>query len=112
MSGSHAEVCMPDRSEQQRKEALALANEVRSSRCQLKEQLKRKEISLASLLTDYPGYLETAKVSDLLRAMPGYGPRRVDKLLYLCRISHSKTVAGLTPRQRENLCEVLQEWDQ
>ena len=73
----------------------------------VKEQLKRKEVSLTSLVADCPSYLATAKVTDLLQALPGYGPLRADKLLASCRISPIKTMAGLTPRQRQALLETL-----
>ena len=99
---------LPSRLDRQRKEALTRANEVRSARCQLKEQLKRGEVSLAPLISDYPGYLATARIADLLEALPGCGPLKTGKLLSRCGISPSKTMAGLTPRQRRALLEVLE----
>ena len=108
MSETSAKSPSLSRSDHQRTEALALANQVRSARGRLKEQLKRKEVSLASLVADCPSYLATAKVNDLLQALPGYGPLRAGTLLESCRISPMKTVAGLTPRQRQALVEALQ----
>ena len=107
MSEASAKTPIPGRTEHQRREALAGANQVRTARSRLKEQLKRKEVSLTSLVADCPFYLATAKVTDLLQALPGYGPLRADKLLASCRISPIKTMAGLTPRQRQELLAAL-----
>ena len=107
MSDAQGKPLTPSRSDQQRREALVRANQVRSARRRLKEQLKRKEASLASLIDNYPSYLATAKVNDLLQALPGWGPARAGKLLASCHISPTKTVAGLTPRQRQALLEAL-----
>ena len=107
MSEAPAKSPSLSRSDHQRREALAQANQVRSARGRLKEQLKRKEVSLTSLVADCPSYLATAKVTDLLQALPGYGPLRADKLLASCRISPIKTMAGLTPRQRQELLAAL-----
>jgi hypothetical protein len=98
---------LPSRRDRQRKEALTQANEVRSARSLLKEQLKGGEVSLASLIIDYPDYLANARINDLVEALPGYGALKAGKLLSACRISPSKTVAGLTPGQRQALFEAL-----
>jgi hypothetical protein len=91
----------------QRKEALVRANDVRSARSSLKEQLKQSQVDLAPLIAECPSFLASARISVLLQALPGYGPTKVGKLLSASRISPSKTVAGLTPRQRKELVEAL-----
>ena len=98
---------VPKKTDEQRKEALLRANEVRSARKRLKAQLKQGEADLAPLIADCPSFLATARISDLLQALPGYGPGKVGKLLSACRISPSKTIAGLTPRQRRELAQAL-----
>ena len=80
---------------------------MRTARSLLKERLKQGAVNLSSLLFDCPSYLGTAKVTDLLQALPGYGPTKADKLLARCRISPVKTMVGLTPRQRQALLEAL-----
>ena len=50
-----------------------------------------------------PAYLETAKVFDLLLAVPKYGRVKVNKILTQCKIWPSKTVGGLSERQRREL---------
>ena len=50
-------------------------------------------------------YLEkaTAKVFDMLMAVPKFGRVKAARLLNQCRISQSKTVGGLSDRQRHEL---------
>jgi hypothetical protein len=51
--------------------------------------------------------MQTAKVADLLLALPKYGPVKVNKLLSRCRIAPSKTIGGLSQRQRNELAALL-----
>jgi hypothetical protein len=94
----------PERSLVQRMEALQRANDFRSRRAQLKRDLKAGRQPIHELLLDPPGYLENAKVFDVLLAVPKYGRVKVNKVLSRCRISPSKTVGGLSDRQR---CELV-----
>jgi hypothetical protein len=59
--------------------------------------------NVAVLLRDPPDYILTAKVSDMLLAVPKYGHVKVNKILAQCRISPSKTIGGLSERQRREL---------
>jgi hypothetical protein len=88
-------------------DALQRANEIRSRRAQLKRDLKAGRASIHSLLLDPPQYVETAKVFDLLLAVPKYGRVKANKILTTCRISPSKTIGGLSQRQRDELVAVL-----
>lgn len=97
----------PERSRQQRMEALARANEVRIRRSELKRNLRSGEEKLESIITDPPEYLHSAKVAELLMSVPKVGPVRAAKILEQCRVSPSKTMVGLTPRQRRELLDVL-----
>jgi hypothetical protein len=47
------------------------------------------------------------EVADLLLALPKYGPVKVNKVLGQCRIAPTKTIGGLTPRQRDELAALL-----
>ncbi len=93
----------PERSLIQRLDALTRANQVRSQRAQLKRDLKAGRTSIHTLLLDPPTYIKTAKVFDLLLAVPKYGRVKVNKVLTQCRISPSKTIGGLSERQRDEL---------
>jgi hypothetical protein len=97
----------PERSLTQRMEALKRANDIRSRRATLKRDLKAGRVSIHTLLLDPPEFLETAKVFDLLLAVPKYGRVKVIRILTQCRISPSKTVGGLSERQRNELVSFL-----
>jgi hypothetical protein len=88
-------------------EALQRANGIRSERARLKERLKGGDVLVADILSDPPEYVHTAKVFDLILAVPKYGRVKTGKILERCRVSPSKTVIGLTPRQRRELVELL-----
>ena len=97
----------PERSLTQRMEALKRANDIRTRRANLKRDLKAGRVHIHGLLLDPPEYLETAKVFDLLLAVPKYGRVKVNRILTQCRISPSKTVGGLSERQRGELVSFL-----
>ena len=97
----------PERSLIQRMDALQRANEIRTRRAQLKKDLKAGRVSIHTLLMDPPEYLQTAKVFDMLLAVPKYGRVKVNKVLVQCRISPSKTIGGLSQRQRTELVSLL-----
>jgi hypothetical protein len=97
----------PERSLVQRMDALQRANEIRTRRAQLKRDLKGGRVSIHTLLTDPPTWVETAKVFDMLLAVPKYGRVKVNKILAICRISPSKTIGGLSERQRNELVSLL-----
>jgi len=97
----------PERSLTQRMEALQRANDIRTRRAQLKRDLKGGRVTIQALLNAPPEYLETAKVFDMLLAVPKYGRVKVNKILQQCRISPSKTIGGLSERQRTELVSLL-----
>jgi hypothetical protein len=74
---------------------------------QLKRNLKAGREQIHGLLLDPPDYLLTAKVFDLLLAVPKYGRVKVNRILTHCRISPSKTIGGLSERQRDELVRFL-----
>jgi len=88
-------------------DALNRANEIRTARAKLKRDLKAGRISIHDLLLHPPDYVETAKVFDMLLAVPKYGRVKVGKILNVCRISPSKTIGGLSQRQRSELVQML-----
>jgi len=100
-------VAAPERSLVQRMEALQRANTIRSQRAQLKRDLKAGRQPIHELLLHPPEYLETAKVFDLLLAVPKYGRVKVNRILSQCRISPSKTLGGLSQRQRAELVALM-----
>ena len=97
----------PVRSLDQRMEALARANDIRVRRAQLKKDLKLGKVQIEEILNDPPEYVETAKVIDILMAVPKFGRVKAARFLNTCRISQSKTVGGLSDRQRAELIELF-----
>ncbi len=97
------QVQAPQRSLDQRMEALKRANDIRVRRAKLKKDLKDGRVQIESVLDDPPQYVETAKVFDILMAVPKFGRVKAARLLNQCRISQSKTVGGLSDRQRTEL---------
>lgn len=97
----------PERTDRQRMEALGLANDVRTRRARLKRDLKAGRVGIHELLLDPPDYLHSARVFDLVMAVPKYGRVKVNRLFTSCRISPSKTFGGLSQRQRDELVDYL-----
>jgi hypothetical protein len=99
----------PQRSLDQRMDALQRANHVRSQRAALKTALKIGDTCITAIIEEPPEYLLTAKVLDLIMAAPKYGRVKAAKVMERCRVSPSKTVGGLSERQRRELVEALKE---
>src|ERR687897_3926335 len=103
MVSSKTQAQAPLRSLDQRMEALRRANEIRVRRAQLKKDLKDGRVRVEQILRKPPDYVETAKVFDILMAVPKFGRVKAARFLNQCRISQSKTVGGLSERQRAEL---------
>jgi hypothetical protein len=88
-------------------DALGKANAIRTQRAKLKRDLKAGRTSIDKLLLQPPEWVETAKVFDMLLAVPKYGRVKANKVLNQCRISPSKTIGGLSERQRTELVQLL-----
>ena len=93
----------PERSLQQRMDALSRANQIRTRRAQLKRDLKNGDADIEKILEKPPEYVATAKVFDILMAVPKFGRVKATRFLTQARISQSKTVGGLSDRQRAEL---------
>ncbi len=87
--------------------ALEMANEIRTRRAQLKRDLKAGKVNIDALLLKPPEWLGSAKVFDIILAVPKYGRVKVNRILNQCRISPSKTIGGLSERQRAELVALL-----
>ncbi len=89
-------------------EALKRANDIRVRRAKLKKDLKDGRVRVQTILGDPPDYVETAKVFDILMAVPKFGRVKAARFLNQCRISQSKTVGGLSERQRAELVALFE----
>ena len=100
-------IATPEGSIAQRLAALEHANHIRSWRAQLKRDLKADRIDLVDLLVAPPELLQTAKVFDFLLAVPKIGRVKANTILRQHDVSPSKTIGGLTNRQRDALIGAL-----
>ena len=105
---SKTQVQAPERSLDQRMDALRRANDIRVQRAKLKWDLKEGRLRVEAVLEDPPDYVATAKVFDILMAVPKFGRVKASRFLNQCRISQSKTVGGLSERQRTELVGLFQ----
>jgi hypothetical protein len=92
---------------EQRRRALLQANQVRTERARLKKDLATGKVGLAAILARPPACARTARVRDLLVVLPKIGSVKAGRILTQCRIADSKTIAGLTDRQRTELSNLF-----
>ena len=81
MVTSKTQAQAPLRSLDQRMEALKRANDIRVRRAQLKKDLKDGRVQIEGILLDPPEYVSTAKVFDMLMAVPKFGRVKAARLL-------------------------------
>src|SRR5450759_1372776 len=93
----------PERSLDQRMDALGRANQVRTRRAALNADLKRGDASIRDVFVSSLDFLLIAKVVYLLMAAPKFGRVKSARIMEQCRISASKTIGGLSERQRAEL---------
>jgi hypothetical protein len=105
MSPTKMQAHAPVRSLDQRMDARA--NDVRVRRAKLKKDLKDGRVRIETILGAPPEYVSTAKVIDILMAVPKFGRVKAARFLNTCRISQSKTVGGLSDRQRTELIDLF-----
>ena len=98
---------LPPRTLAQRMKALDAANEIRTYRAELKRKIKAGRVSAADVLLEPGPLLETMHVFDLLLAVPRQGRVKTNKILRQANISPSKTLGGMTQRQRSELAGLL-----
>lgn len=98
---------VPARTVEQRVAALERANEIRSLRANLKKDIKAGRVSVLDILENPTADLATMKVFDLLLAAPKLGRVKVNKILVRCRVSPSKTLGGMSHRQRRELIDAV-----
>jgi predicted DNA binding protein len=89
-------------------DALREGNRIRTVRADLKREVRamgstRAAARVRELIEAPPDDLLTMRVEELMRAVPKLGEGKVGKLLRRVGVSPSKTLGGLTERQREAL---------
>lgn len=94
---------------EQRRAALDRANEVRTARKEIKEQLANGELELTDLIQHPPVEVETAELGDVLMWMPGIGRTRVRKILAGGGASWSVLMGHLSYGTRARLSASLED---
>ena len=100
-------MALPQLTDEQRKAALEKAAAARHARAELREKIKKGEVSLASVLASDDAIASRMKVSALIESLPGYGKAKATKIMDELGIRATRRVKGLGARQREQLLEVL-----
>lgn len=98
---------IPLRTNEQYMQALEKANVIRTYRAVLKRDIKHGRVSAYGVLAAPPEQTQTMRVFDLLLAMPKTGRVKANKMLRCANVSPSKTLAGLSQRQRTELLALL-----
>lgn len=107
MTSAVIERAVPERSLEQRLDALAKANVIRTYRAGVKRDVKAGRKLVANIVEDPDPRLETMRIYELLIAQPKRGRVKVNRALSRVGISPSKTLGGLSPRQRRELAGYL-----
>lgn len=87
--------------------ALDRANVVRLYRAQVKRDIRAGRARITDLIADPDERLLAMPVYELLMSMHRVGHTKVQRLLTECGISMSKTIGGMTDRQRGALTLTL-----
>jgi hypothetical protein len=104
---------VPERTYRQRRDALEEGNRIRSLRAQFKRDVKDGKRSVRALLLadECPEDFATMRVVEMILPLPKVGRVKVRKILEKARISPSKTLGGMTVRQRTELASWLVLYD-
>lgn len=97
-------MALPKLSDADRKKALQKALEVRKKRAELREKIKKGQVTLKEVfdMADDP-VVGRMKVSALLQSLPGIGKVRAEKIMNKIGISPTRRVQGLGDKQKEAL---------
>jgi len=100
-------MALPTLSPEQRQAALAKAAEARKARGELLAAVKSGQTSVAEVFGRGDDTAKPVRVSQVLRAMPGYGPAKVAALMTSAGVDDKRRVGGLGEQQRRRLLESL-----
>lgn len=100
-----AVLATPPRTHAQRMDALTHANRIRTHRKELKIELRTGRTPARAAFED--PLCDSMKVFDLLLALPKVGRVKANRVLNRARVSPSKTLGGLSDRQRKELLAML-----
>lgn len=98
-------MALPELTPEQRADALQKAAAARKARAELKDKLKRQEMTVADVLRagETDDVIGKMRVSAVLEALPGLGKARAQKVMDRLDISPTRRVRGLGANQRKAL---------
>ena len=96
---------VPEITNEQRREYLRRANDLRRVRCGIKARLKRGELKLADVLE--MDEAQGMRAVEVIRAVPGVGAKNAEKIMRSCGIAPGRRVRGLGIRQLAALLEAI-----
>jgi DNA uptake protein ComE-like DNA-binding protein len=99
---------LPQHTDEQRKEFLAKAAEMRKKRAQLRKDLKEGNVSPLDLLSKAKDpVIGKMKVVTFLESLPGFGKARAASVMSEIGIAETRKVQGIGSRQLEELKALL-----
>jgi hypothetical protein len=90
--------------------ALVHANQIRKKRASDKAYIRQRELDARALMDSPPEYWKSAHVADLLRALPGVGRTKIERILTNQKVSPSRTLEGLTESQINRLSSAIERY--
>ena len=96
-------MALPKLSQEEKKNALAKAQEMRRARSQMREQLKKGDLDLCQVLAADDEVTARMRVAYLLRSLPRVGKVKAQRIMDEIGIDEKRRVQGLGKRQREAL---------
>lgn len=102
----------PERSTQQRRDALDTANRVRTYRAEMKRQIRERELPPDHFFRvgRRDPLLATMKLLEALKATPTIGVHKAPRVLQRAGMSPSRTLGGLSSAQFTRLMAALGEF--
>jgi hypothetical protein len=99
----------PQISPEQRMAALEKAARVRTQRAEIKANLKKGSVSLASLLerAGNEELIGKMKVINVLESLPGFGKVKAQKVMEQVGVSDTRRLAGLGANQKSQLLSIV-----
>ena len=100
-------MALPTLTPEQRQAALEKAAEARRARTEMLESLKSGQLTLADVFGRTDDVARKTRVAQVLKALPGYGPAKVTKLMSDAGVDEKRRVGGLGEQQRRTLIEAV-----
>lgn len=103
---------VPEMTDEQRRQALDRAMEVRAQRSELRHELKAGRLTLQELFDMDSQAATRMRALDAVKSMPGWGDAKARKLLRRLHVSEARRVGGLGENQRRDLLREIEGGDE